>query len=214
MTPADWQFEERLWAGGRIVAGVDEAGRGPLAGPVVAAAVIFPCGCKIPVLDDSKRLRAARREELFLLIQQEARTVSWAALGPEEIDSRGILQATFAAMTQALQGLAARPFSGRAVQPSFALIDGPHLPPLLRLPAEAVIGGDGRCGSIAAASIIAKVIRDGMMRELHKEFPHYGFDRHKGYATPDHLAALAKHGPCLAHRRSFTPVRDLPLPLG
>jgi len=204
MTPADWEIEAPLWESGLLVAGIDEAGRGPLAGPVVAAAVVFPAGCEIPFFDDSKRLSPARREELFLLIQQHALAAAWAVVEAEVIDSRGVLPATFQAMCGALESLSCRP--------QFALIDGPLLPPQISLPARPVIKGDMKCASIAAASILAKVVRDRLMLELHEKFPHYGFAQNKGYSTEFHLRALARHGPCPAHRRSFAPVRNLSLP--
>jgi len=203
MSPANWEIEGRLWAIHKLIAGIDEAGRGPLAGPVVAAAVVFPKGCDISWLEDSKKLTAARREELFLHIGQQALAYSWATVTTDIIDHLGILQATFEAMRQALKQL--------SIQPDFVLIDGPLLPPQLSKPAEAVVRGDSKSASIAAASIIAKVTRDRMMLELHKQFPHYGFDQHKGYATEAHLKAIAQHGPCPAHRRSFEPVRQAKL---
>jgi ribonuclease HII len=204
MSPAGWEIEVQYWEMGRLVAGVDEAGRGPLAGPVVAAAVILPFGCTIPGIDDSKKLSPARREELFSLIEQQALSLAWAVVDTEFIDRRGILPATFFAMTQALEKL--------VFKPSLALIDGNLLPPQLSVPAQAIIGGDGECGSIAAASIVAKVTRDRLMCEWHQQFPHYGFNHNKGYGTDFHLQALSQHGPCPLHRRSFSPVRDLRLP--
>ena len=203
MSPASWEIESRLWTAHKLIAGIDEAGRGPLAGPVVAAAVVFPTGSDFSWLEDSKKLTAPCREELFLLIGQQALAYSWAAVTTDIIDHIGILKATFEAMRQALKQL--------SIQPDFVLIDGPHLPPQLSKPAEAVVRGDSKSASIAAASIIAKVTRDRMMLELHKQFPHYGFDQHKGYATEAHLKAIAEHGPCPAHRRSFEPVRQAKL---
>jgi len=205
MSPAGWELEGPLWESGCLVAGVDEAGRGPLAGPVVAAAVIFPPGCSISCLEDSKCLTAARREELSWLIRREALATAWAIVEAEVIDTQGLLPATFQAMARALAAL--------CVSPDFALVDGPHLPPALPQPARAVVRGDGKCASIAAASILAKVARDRLMLEIHARFPQYGFDRHKGYATRAHLAALARYGPCPVHRHSFRPLRDLVLPL-
>jgi ribonuclease HII len=204
MSPAGWEMEVQYWEMGQLVAGVDEAGRGPLAGPVVAAAVIFPFGCALAGIDDSKKLSPARREEYFSQIEKEALAYSCAVVDTEFIDRRGILPATFLAMTQALEKL--------VLKPALALIDGNLLPPQLPVPARAIIGGDGECGSIAAASIVAKVTRDRLMGEWHKQFPHYGFDHNKGYGTDFHLQALAQHGPCPLHRRSFSPVRDLQLP--
>jgi len=203
MSPAGWELEGLLWESGLLVAGVDEAGRGPLAGPVVAAAVIFPPGCTISCLEDSKCLTATRRQELALLIEEHALAAAWAAIDVEVIDTQGLLGATFQAMVKALRALSSRA--------DFVLVDGPRLPPSLTVPARAVVRGDGRCASIAAASILAKVARDRLMLEIHAQFPHYGFAQHKGYATKAHLAALAKYGPCPAHRRSFRPVRELRL---
>jgi ribonuclease HII len=187
------------------VAGVDEAGRGPLAGPVSAAAVILPPGWRCPGLDDSKKLTAAKRERLFEVITLDA-TVSWslAYAEPEEIDRINILRATHAAMARAVEGLKA------AVD--HCLIDG------LRVrdfpwPHDGIVKGDGKSLSIAAASIIAKVSRDRVMHQFAVEFPEYGFERHMGYGTKLHLEALRLHGPCRLHRRSFQPVAQLALPL-
>ncbi len=195
----DFARERALCARGLFpVAGVDEAGRGPLAGPVVAAAVILPedfapCG-----LDDSKKLSPARREKLFAAITAAA-NVQWATseVGAEEIDRLNILRATHLAMARALNGL--------PIKPRHALVDGL---PVRGLPTEhtAVIGGDGLSLSIAAASIIAKVTRDRIMLALDAKFPQYGFARHKGYGVRQHLEALKIHGPCPIHRRSFAPV--------
>lgn len=186
------------------VAGVDEAGRGPLAGPVSAAAVILPPGWRCPGLDDSKKLTAAKRERLFEVITLDA-TVSWslAYAEPEEIDRINILRATHAAMARAVEGLKA------AVD--HCLIDG------LRVRDfpwrhDGIVKGDGKSLSIAAASIIAKVSRDRVMLEFAREFPEYGFERHMGYGTKMHLEALRLHGPCRLHRRSFQPVAQLALP--
>ena len=182
------------------IAGVDEAGRGPLAGPVVVAAVVFAPG-RTPVngLDDSKQLTAARREALYERIIERA--VAWHIefVEVEEIDRINIFQATMAGM--------ARVITAVAHAADIARIDGNSLPRRLPCPAEAWIGGDARDRSIMAASILAKVARDRHMRSLHERWPQYGFDEHKGYSTPAHLAALAAHGPCEQHRRSFAPVR-------
>jgi ribonuclease HII len=190
-----WALERVLRArGARRVAGVDEAGRGPLAGPVVAAAVIFPDGFAHPDIDDSKRLTAARREQLVPVITGTA--VAWAVAeaSPAEIDAWNILGATLRAMERALAAL--------AVAPDYLLVDGPQLPVAL-IPAEGVVGGDGRVGCIAAASILAKVHRDRLMGEHDARWPAYGFAAHKGYATPEHLAALERFGPCPIHRATF-----------
>ncbi|MFZ7097049.1 ribonuclease HII [Luteimonas dalianensis] len=187
-----------------LVAGVDEAGRGPLAGPVVVAAVILRPDHGVDGLDDSKRLTEARREALYPRILAGA--LAWRVEFVEcaEIDTLNILQATLAGMGRALRGLTP------AAQ--LARIDGNQLPRDLPCPAEAVVGGDALEPAIMAASILAKVSRDRAMRALHLEYPQYGFDRHKGYPSPAHLAALRAHGPCPHHRRSFRPVQQgLPL---
>jgi ribonuclease HII len=182
-----------------LVAGVDEAGRGPLAGPVVAAAVILDELKPIRGLKDSKVLTPLKRERLFDEIHAKALCFSIAQASVEEIDTLNILQATLLAMKRAIEGLRLRP--------SKVLIDGNRLPKL-RIQAEAVIGGDAKIKSISAASILAKVHRDRLCLELHREHPQYGFDGHKGYSTPEHLAALRAHGACPHHRRSFAPVRE------
>jgi ribonuclease HII len=187
-----------------LLAGIDEAGRGPLAGPVVVAAVVFPPG-RAPVngLDDSKQLDAARREQLYPRIV--ARALAWRIvfIEVEEIDRINIFHATMLGMRRALEGVV-EALAGNAVE---ALIDGNAIPPGLPCPARAIIGGDGSERAIMAASILAKVARDRHMRELHERWPGYGFDEHKGYATPAHRTALARLGPCPAHRRSYAPVR-------
>ena len=182
-----------------LIAGVDEAGRGPLAGPVVAAAVILDELKPIRGLKDSKVLTALKRERLFDEIHAKALCLSIAQASVEEIDRLNILQATLLAMKRAIEGLRLRP--------SKVLIDGNQLP-RLRIQAEAVIGGDAKIKSISAASILAKVHRDRLCLELHREHPQYGFDGHKGYSTPEHLEALRTHGACPHHRRSFAPVRE------
>jgi ribonuclease HII len=189
------------------VAGVDEAGRGPLAGPVVCAAVILRPRARLPGLDDSKKLCANAREELFPRIQAQA--VAWCVVfvGIEEIDRLNIFHATMEGMRRALAGL--------AVAPERALVDGNVVPRGLCCPAEALVGGDGRERAIMAASILAKVSRDRHMVALDALHPGYGFAAHKGYSTPEHLAALERLGPCAQHRRSFAPVtRQFELALG
>lgn len=183
------------------IAGIDEAGRGPLAGPLVVAAVVFPPG-RAPLngLDDSKKLGAARREALAPRIRERALAYSVVVVAAEEVDRINIYQATLAGMRQALIEV--------AHACDVARIDGNVLPPDLPCPAEAWVGGDGRCRAIMAASILAKTTRDAMMRELHALHPEYGFDRNMGYGSPAHLAALQAHGPCPAHRRSFAPIRQ------
>lgn len=183
----------------RLVAGVDEAGRGPLAGPVVVAAVILHPERMIEGLDDSKRLSEKRREALYPRIIESALAWRVEFVDVDEIETLNILQATLTGMCRAL----------RALSPAaeFDRIDGNQLPRDLPCPAEALIGGDALEPAIMAASILAKVSRDRAMRQLHEEFPVYGFDRHKGYPSPQHLAALQAHGPCPHHRRSYAPVQ-------
>ncbi|MCH1907830.1 ribonuclease HII [Stenotrophomonas sp. Y6] len=182
-------------------AGIDEAGRGPLAGPVAVAAVVFdPQRPRINGLDDSKALTAARREQLFERIVERALAYSIVLVDVAEIDGINIFQATMQGMRRAVQGVA------HVAQ--FARIDGNKVPKGLPCPAEALVGGDAIDRAIMAASILAKVSRDRYMLDLHLRHPEYGFDQHKGYGTPAHLAALRAHGPCPEHRRSFAPVRD------
>ena len=180
-----------------LVCGVDEAGRGPLAGPVVAAAVILDPNQPIVGLNDSKKLSGKRREALAGEIR--ARALAWAVAeaSVEEIDRLNILQATFLAMQRAVAAL--------QVPAERALVDGNRCPKLA-IPVEAVVKGDGKIASIAAASILAKTVRDAGMTALHAAYPQYGFDRHMGYPTPAHFAALAAHGASPVHRRSFAPV--------
>lgn len=182
-----------------MICGVDEAGRGPLAGPVVAAAVILDPERPIVGLADSKKLAAARRAQLAVEIRAGALAWCVAEASVTEIDELNILQATLLAMQRAVAGL--------GIAPAEVLIDGDRCP-RLDLPARAIVGGDATVAAISAASILAKTARDAGMLVLHEAFPHYGFDRHKGYGTAAHLAALARHGPCAAHRRSFAPVRE------
>lgn len=181
-----------------LVAGVDEAGRGPLAGSVFAAAVILDPHKPIEGLNDSKKLTARRREVLFDLIQERALAFCIAEASAQEIDRINILQASLLAMQRAVAGL--------VHAPALVLVDG-NRAPVFACPARAIVGGDALEPSISAASILAKVARDRTLIDLHQAYPHYGFDRHKGYPTADHLAALAEHGPCPEHRRSFAPVR-------
>ena len=183
----------------RLTAGVDEAGRGPLAGPVVAAAVILDGRRPIDGLDDSKKLTARTRERLFDEICSRARCFSIAEASVAEIDRLNILHATLLAMRRAVEGL--------RLQPCKVLVDGNQLP-VLWMSARAIIGGDAIVASISAASILAKVHRDRLCLTLHDEHPCYGFDEHKGYSTPAHLSALERHGACVHHRRSFAPVRE------
>ena len=180
-----------------LVAGVDEAGRGPLAGPVVAAAVILDDTQPIAGLADSKALTALRRERLFDEIRAKALCCSIAQASVLEIDRLNILQATMLAMQRAVEGLRLKPVK--------VLVDGNRLPTLDVL-SEAIVGGDARVAAISAASILAKVYRDRLCAALHADYPHYGFAGHKGYGTPEHLQALREHGACPQHRRSFAPV--------
>jgi ribonuclease HII len=192
--------------GDDIVCGVDEAGRGPLAGPVVAAAVIFdPARPMIRGLDDSKALSAKKRDELYDKIVGRALAYCIASATVEEIDTLNILHATMLAMKRAVEGL--------SVVPTLVKVDGNRCP-TLSIRSEAVIGGDALVKSISAASILAKVTRDRMLLELHQRHPVYGFNAHAGYGTPQHLAALREHGPCEHHRRSFAPVREAHLRFG
>jgi len=194
-----WFREDRYRRTYRLIAGVDEVGRGALAGPVVAAAVILPEDFDHPNLNDSKCLTAEKREELYELIVSQA--ISWAVARIEnvEIDEIGILKASLKAMAQALEALYPKP--------QLALIDGRFTTPWAGLQ-KAVVDGDALCRSIAAASILAKVTRDRLMQEAARSFPVYGFERHKGYATRQHLEALKAHGPCPIHRLSFRPVAE------
>lgn len=188
-------YEQKLWnAGKKLVVGIDEAGRGPLAGPVVAAAVVFPENIFIPGINDSKKLSPLKRAKLFESIHETAVAIGVGACDELVIDEINILQATYRAMKQAIANL--------AIQPEHVLVDG-RLIPDLNLPQTAIIRGDAKCFSIAAASIIAKVTRDRMMIEYDRQFPQYGFAQHKGYPTRKHIQAIFKHGFCAIHRTTF-----------
>ena len=190
-----WQFEEELFAQGyKLVCGVDEAGRGPLAGPVCAAAVILPAHLEIPGLDDSKKLSDKRRRELFPIIKEQAIAYGIGLASHEEIDEINILQATFLAMERAIAGL--------QVKPEFALIDG-NREKDFGLPVKTVVKGDSLSANIAAASVLAKVTRDMLMEEAAVEYPGYGFEIHKGYGTRAHYDALRQQGACAIHRMTF-----------
>ena len=200
-----WEYE-KYQAGFRFVVGIDEVGRGPLAGPVVAAAVILPEGYELPGLNDSKKLTARKREALYeALMADEAVQKCIAQATVEEIDELNILRATHLAMRRAAEGL-----PGGV---DFCLIDGLPVPGF-PLASRSIVKGDARCLSIAAASILAKVWRDHYMQDLHRQHPEYGFDRHAGYGTKAHMQALREHGVTIHHRRTFAPVTQLELPLG
>ncbi len=191
------QYEQALWKKGiTLVAGVDEAGRGPLAGPVVAAAVIFPVDFWLEDIDDSKKLNARQRERLYPLILENAVSVGVATIDHLVIDEMNILRASVEAMRKAIAKL--------EPQPEMVLADGNSFHDEL-LAYRNIIGGDARSMTIGAASIVAKITRDRLMTELDAQYPLYGFAQHKGYATPQHLSAIAKHGLCDIHRRTFHP---------
>lgn len=181
-------------AGFHVIAGVDEAGRGPLAGPVVAAVVVLREGFYLPGVDDSKRLSAKRRQAVLEEIMESALEVGVGVAWQDEIDEVNIRVASLRAMSRAVEQL--------SVVPNLVLVDGKDLPDL-RLPAVALVRGDARSQSVAAASILAKVVRDALMCELAIVYPEYGFERHKGYPTPEHLRNLAAFGPCALHRKTF-----------
>lgn len=190
-----YSFENDLLPQGfSRICGVDEAGRGPLAGPVCAAACILPRGLVIPGLNDSKKLSEKKREQLYEIITREAEAWAVCMVDEKRIDEINILQATFEAMRGAVSGL--------KLQPDFCLVDG-NRDPGLGLPTLTVVKGDSRCASVAAASILAKVSRDNFMLEMDRQYPEYGFALHKGYGTKAHYAALDAHGLCPIHRRSF-----------
>ena len=205
-TPPDMSEEQTVQREGYArVCGIDEAGRGPLAGPVVAAAVILPAGYELPGLNDSKKLTAKKREQLYAALMADERVQKCIAQATvQEIDELNILRATHLAMRRAAEGL-----PGGV---DFCLIDGLPVPGF-PLPSRSLVKGDARCLSIAAASILAKVWRDHYMLELHHEFPAYGFDRHAGYGTKAHMQAIHDHGVTIHHRRTFAPVAQLELPL-
>jgi len=196
-----WHYEkEALLKGFKAVAGVDEAGRGPLAGPVVAAAVILPPNGALKGVDDSKKLTAVKRDELFSFIQKTAVSFGVGQSSVQEIDEINIYRASQLAMQRAIEAL--------GVKPDFLLTDAMPLPALSSIPQKPLIHGDSLSSSIAAASILAKVSRDRMMEEMHAKYPQYGFDGHKGYGTEIHVAALKEHGACPEHRLTFGPVME------
>jgi ribonuclease HII len=194
-------FEARARASGfTCIAGLDEAGRGPLAGPVVAAAVVLPEGLLIPGLTDSKQVPERSRERLFDIIREQAVCYGIGVVDERTIDEVNIYQATIMAMERSLEALKPRP--------DYLLLDAITLP-RIPLPQNPLIKGDCRSHSISAASVLAKVSRDRLMRELHEKYPQYNFQKHKGYGTTEHLALLRKHGPCKAHRKTFNPVAQM-----
>ncbi len=192
--PAEKVLHEK---GFRAVAGIDEAGRGPLAGPVVAAAVVLSPGWSHPDITDSKKLTAKKRQALFHLIQENAVTWNWAFADASEIDRINILRASLQAMKRAVERL--------AVQPEYLIVDGPHAVPS-ELPQTPIPHGDSRSTAIAAASIMAKVIRDAIMQKYHRLYPRYHFNKNKGYGTREHVEALRTHGHCPIHRVTFKKV--------
>jgi ribonuclease HII len=201
--PTDLFETEARRCGYRLVAGLDEAGRGPLAGPVVAAAVILPRHCQLAGLNDSKQLTETERERLFDEIQRRAVGIGVGQASEREIDAINILEATRLAMVRAIQALPS--------QPDCLLLDAIELPAIY-LPQRAIMKGDALSVSIAAASVVAKVTRDRLMVEYHRQYPQYNFQSHKGYGTAEHLKLLAAHGPCAIHRRSFRPVAEQTAP--
>lgn len=192
----DYEFEKAaVNSGFSCICGVDEAGRGPLAGPVCAAAVILPEGAVIEGLDDSKKLTEKKRERLYDIIKETAVAYSVAYGTLEEIETVNILEATYLAMNRAIEGL--------TVKPDFALIDGNRVPRGIKIPCETVVKGDSRSMSVAAASVLAKVTRDRLMLEYDKKYPEYNFKKHKGYGTKEHTELIKQYGPCEIHRLSF-----------
>lgn len=192
--------EKKLWKQGYLLlAGVDEAGRGPLAGPVVAGACILPAKFDLPGLNDSKMLTESKREKLFIQIQKQAIDYAVGSAEPAEIDALNILQATKLAMKRSIEGL--------TIRPHYLLIDAINLPDV-QLPQLPLIGGDHLSASIAAASILAKVTRDRLMVQLHSLYPEYAFSKNKGYGTSEHMQVLKRLGPCPLHRKSFAPVKQ------
>ncbi len=200
MGPTDEFEREARRCGYRRIAGLDEAGRGPLAGPVVAAAVILPCRCRIDGVDDSKQLSESEREEIYIVITRRAVAVGIGSASHEEIDRLNILEATRLAMQRAIASL--------SPAPDCVLVDAVALP-ACGMPARPIIKGDALCLSIAAASIVAKVTRDRLMADYHRVYPEYNFASHKGYGTDEHVERLSRHGPCAIHRRTFAPVAHI-----
>lgn len=192
----DFTYEKAAMESGfKLICGVDEAGRGPLAGPVCAAAVILPQDTEIEGLNDSKKLSEKKREALYDVIKEKAVAYAIAFGTLEEIEEFNILEATFMAMNRAIEGL--------ETKPDFALIDGNRVPKGIKIPCETVVKGDAKSSSIAAASILAKVTRDRLLLEYDKEYPQYNFKKHKGYGTKEHTDLILEYGPCPIHRMSF-----------
>ena len=192
----DYEFEKAaVNSGFSCICGVDEAGRGPLAGPVCAAAVILPEGAVIAGLDDSKKLTEKKREKLYDIIKTTAVAYSVAYGTLEEIETVNILEATYLAMNRAIEGL--------NIKPDFALIDGNRVPRGIKIPCETIVKGDSKSMSVAAASVLAKVTRDRLMLEYDKKYPEYNFKKHKGYGTKEHTELIKQYGPCEIHRFSF-----------
>lgn len=192
----DYEFEKAaVNSGFSCICGVDEAGRGPLAGPVCAAAVILPEGAVIAGLDDSKKLTEKKREKLYDIIKQTAVAYSVAYGTLEEIETVNILEATYLAMNRAIEGL--------TIKPDFSLIDGNRVPRGIKIPCETIVKGDSKSMSVAAASVLAKVTRDRLMLEYDKKYPEYNFKKHKGYGTKEHTEIIKQYGPCEIHRLSF-----------
>lgn len=185
----------------KYIAGIDESGRGPLAGPVVAAAVVLPADFYIANLNDVKMLNEGERKKMYFLIKSSAIAIATGIISAEIIDSINIFQATYKAMAIAVKKL--------SVKVDLLLVDGPFKIPLIEIPQKAIVRGDCTSASIACASIIAKVTRDRIMSRLHKQYPQYGFSVHKGYPTPEHLRVLSLYGPSKVHRYSFGPVKSI-----
>lgn len=190
------KIEKDLFLRGlKNIAGVDESGRGPLAGPVFAAAVIFPQNIRIDNLNDSKKLSEKQRNSLFEIINEKAICIGVGVVDSQEIDKINILNATLLAMKKSIENL--------SVKPDFILVDGDKNIPQISIPQKSIISGDSKCFSIAAASVVAKVLRDRYMYNLHERYPIFGFNKHKGYGTKFHFAAIKKYGICLEHRKTF-----------
>lgn len=203
-SPDTFHYERTLIrAGYPLVAGVDEAGRGPLAGPVVAGCVILPDDCRYSLFKDSKVLTAAKRQSLYAYLHECGARIGYAVVAPDEIDRINILQASLQAMARAVAQLAEQEEHG----PDFLLVDG-TFPTPVELPQQTLIKGESKSASIAAASIVAKVVRDQLMAEYHQQFSAYDFARNKGYPTREHRRAIERHGPCSIHRKTFKGVRE------